>query len=74
MSQPPPTPARAAPPPDVRRRRCPPPPRPGVLALVLLGVGVVALRDTAVALQWLHGTPWIDAVIYRIDGMSSRGG
>jgi Family of unknown function (DUF6286) len=40
------------------------------LALVLLGVGVVALRDTAVALQWLHGTPWIDAVINRIDGMS----
>jgi hypothetical protein len=40
------------------------------LALVLLGVGVVALRDTAVALQWLHGTPWIDAVIDRIDGMS----
>jgi hypothetical protein len=33
------------------------------LALVLLGLGVVALRDTAVALQWLHGAPWIDAVI-----------
>jgi len=40
------------------------------LALVLLGAGIVALRDTAVALQWLHGTPWIDAVIDRIDGMS----
>ncbi len=40
------------------------------LALVLLGVGVVALRDTAVALQWLHGTPWIGAVIDRIDGMT----
>ena len=40
------------------------------LALVLWGAGIVALRDTAVALQWLHGTPWIDAVIDRIDGMS----
>jgi hypothetical protein len=39
------------------------------LALVLLGLGVVALRDTAVALQWLHGTPWIDTVIHRIDGL-----
>lgn len=39
------------------------------LALLLLGLGVVALRDTAVALQWLHGTPWIDAVIHRIDGL-----
>ena len=40
------------------------------LALVLLGIGVVALRDTAVALQWLHGTPWIDTIVHRIDGLS----
>ena len=39
------------------------------LALLLLGLGVVALRDTAVALQWLPGTPWIDEVIHRIDGL-----
>ncbi len=39
------------------------------LALVLLGLGVVALRDTAVTLQWLPGTPWIDAVVHRIDGL-----
>ena len=39
------------------------------LALVLLGLGVVALRDTAVALQWLPGTPWIDEVIHHIDGL-----
>ena len=39
------------------------------LALVLLSLGLVALRDTAVALQWLQGTPWIDTVIHRIDGL-----
>jgi hypothetical protein len=39
------------------------------LAFVLLGLGVVALRDTAVALQWLPGTPWIDAMVHRIDGL-----
>lgn len=36
---------------------------------MLLGVGVVALRDTAIALQWLHGIPWIDTLIDRIDGL-----
>jgi len=40
-----------------------------LLALALLGVGVIALRDTAVALQWLRGTPWIDTLLLRIDGM-----
>jgi Family of unknown function (DUF6286) len=40
-----------------------------LLAFVLLGLGVVALRDTAVALQWLPGTPWIDAMMHRIDGL-----
>ena len=39
------------------------------LALVLLGLGLVALRDTAVALQWLPGTPWIDTVVHGIDGL-----
>ena len=56
--------------PDVSRRRYRRRPRRGVSRTVLLGAGIVALRDTAVALQWLHGTPWIDAVIDRIDGMS----
>jgi hypothetical protein len=37
------------------------------LALMLLGLGCVALRDTAIALQWLHGTPWIDTVIHGLD-------
>lgn len=40
------------------------------LALVLLGVGAVALRDTAVALQWLQGTPWIDTFIDLLDGLA----
>ena len=39
------------------------------LALVLLGLGVVALRDTAVTLQWLPGTPWLDTVIHGVDGL-----
>jgi hypothetical protein len=44
-------------------------PAGALLALALLGVGVIALRDTAVALQWLRGTPWIDTLLLRIDGM-----
>lgn len=30
--------------------------------LAILALGVVALRDTAVSLGWLGGSPWIDAV------------
>ena len=65
------TPPRVLPPPGRQPSAVPAAvPAAVFLALVLLGVGVVALRDTAVALQWLHGAPWIDAVIDRIDGMS----
>ena len=39
------------------------------LAVVLLALGIVAVRDTAVALQWLPGTPWIDQLIHRINGL-----
>lgn len=40
-----------------------------VLALLLVAAGVVALRDTAVALGWLGGPPWIDTAIDWIDGL-----
>ncbi|MDG3013669.1 DUF6286 domain-containing protein [Speluncibacter jeojiensis] len=41
-----------------------------VLAVILIAAGVLALRDTAVALDWLGGPLWINATIGWIDGLA----
>ncbi|GLP78393.1 hypothetical protein TUM20983_55030 [Mycobacterium antarcticum] len=41
-----------------------------VIALVLLGAGIVALRDTAVLAGWLDGQPFTTTAIEGIDGLT----
>jgi hypothetical protein len=43
-----------------------------VLALVLLIVGVVALREAGVVLGWVAGTPWIAAAVTAVNGLHSH--
>ncbi|MDR3663149.1 MAG: DUF6286 domain-containing protein [Mycobacterium sp.] len=43
-----------------------------VLALVLLIVGVVALREAGVVLGWVAGTPWIGTAVTTLDGLRSQ--
>jgi hypothetical protein len=40
------------------------------IALIMLSVGVVALRDSAVSAGWFEGRLWISAVIEWIDGLT----
>ncbi|WP_040794045.1 DUF6286 domain-containing protein [Nocardia higoensis] len=44
-----------------------------LLALALLGIAVVALRDAAVSAGWLNGTRWVDSAIEWLDGLSFAG-
>lgn len=41
-----------------------------VLAVILIALGVVALRDAIIAAGWLNGPLWIDGTIDWIDGLS----
>lgn len=43
-----------------------------VLALVLLSVGAVALREAGVVLGWVKGTPWIGAAVAAVNGLHSQ--
>lgn len=57
--------------------RTPPKARPGsasvsvLLALVLIGVAVVAVRDLAVSQGWSAGSPWTLSLVERIDGLGA---
>ena len=44
----------------------------GVLALILLIVGVVALREAGVVLGWVKGTPWIGTAVVAANGLRSQ--
>lgn len=44
-----------------------------LLALLMLGVGAVALRDFAVAMGWLSGSRWTTAAIGTLDGLTCQG-
>ncbi len=44
-----------------------------VIALMLLFAGAVALRDAAVIVGWLRGSPWTTTVISGLDGLTHRG-
>lgn len=41
-----------------------------LIALAMLGAGVIALRDSAISAGWLSGSPWITAAIDWIDGLT----
>ncbi|MBJ7339805.1 DUF6286 domain-containing protein [Mycolicibacterium sp.] len=41
-----------------------------LLALLLLAVGAVALRDFAVDMGWLRGSPWSTAAVDWLDGLT----
>ena len=41
-----------------------------LIAVLMLGLGVIALRDSAVSAGWLDGRPWITTVINWIDGLT----
>ena len=41
-----------------------------LIAVLILGLGVIALRDSAVSAGWLDGRPWITTVINWIDGLT----
>lgn len=41
-----------------------------LLAIALLAIAAVALRDAAVSAGWLNGTRWVDAAIEWLDGRS----
>ncbi len=45
-----------------------------VIALLLVAVAVVAVRDLAVAQGWTKGTTWTSEVLDRLDGLSASGG
>lgn len=40
-----------------------------ILALLLIAVGVVAMRDAALAAGWLSGQPWIPPALRAVDGL-----
>ncbi|QCQ93603.1 DUF6286 domain-containing protein [Rhodococcus sp. SGAir0479] len=40
-----------------------------LLAAALLAAGVIALRDTTIALGWVDGRKWVDAVVEWVDGL-----
>jgi len=42
------------------------------LALVVMGGGVVSLREAGVELGWIAGTPWIGAAITALNGLRSQ--
>lgn len=44
-----------------------------VLAVVLIGVGVVAVRDVLVSVGVITGAPWIVSVLNRLDGLTAQG-
>jgi uncharacterized protein DUF6286 len=41
-----------------------------LIALLMLAVGGVALRDAAVHFGWLQGTPWTDTAVSGLDGLT----
>ena len=41
-----------------------------LIAVLILGLGVIALRDSAVSAGWLDGRPWITTVINWMDGLT----
>ena len=41
-----------------------------LIALLILAVGVVALRDAAVHFGWLRGTAWTDTAVSGLDGLT----
>jgi hypothetical protein len=43
-----------------------------LLALLLLGAGVVGVRDGAVGAGWLHGAYWTRSVAQHIDGLTAQ--
>ncbi|QNG20034.1 hypothetical protein G4H71_14360 [Rhodococcus triatomae] len=43
-----------------------------LVAIALLAVGVIALRDAAVSTPWLDGERWIDSGVRAVDGASPR--
>jgi hypothetical protein len=43
-----------------------------VAALVLVGIGAIALRDAAVAAGWLTGAPWITTAVTAADGWTPQ--
>lgn len=45
-----------------------------VLALVLVAVGVVAVRDLAVAQDWAAGEPWLAEELRSLDGLEATDG
>lgn len=45
-----------------------------VIALLLIGLSVVTIRDLAVAQGWATGTPWIPALVDSLDGLGSSAG
>jgi hypothetical protein len=45
-----------------------------VLALVLIGLSVVTIRDLAIAQGWAAGTAWIPSLVDSLDGLGSSVG
>jgi len=43
-----------------------------LLALIVLIVGVMALREAGVVLGWVHGTPWVGTSVAAVNGLHSR--
>jgi hypothetical protein len=43
-----------------------------IVALALLGVAAVALRDAAVAAGWLTGSPWVTSAVTAADGWTPQ--
>ena len=44
-----------------------------LIALLILALGAVALRDAAVHFGWLTGTAWIDTAVSGLDGLTYQG-
>lgn len=44
-----------------------------LLAVLMMAAGAVALRDFAVAMGWLQGSPWTTAAIGTLDGLTCQG-
>ncbi|MFY0407787.1 hypothetical protein, partial [Solicola sp. PLA-1-18] len=42
-----------------------------LIALVLVGVGFVAVRDLAVTQGWTTGTPWVPDLVTALDGLTA---